>query len=143
MGIEQKPCDIAIIGMSCRLAGASSPSQLWDNLLNSADVQSKIDRFTGYYHQDGGRRKGLTNVSRAYTIEEGVEKFDNAFFSITPNEATAMDVQQRLLLELTYEAFENAGIPLDDVRGTDTAVYVGRLLFRTGSTSVLHIVHTF
>ena len=120
--------DIAIVGMSCRVAGANSPSELWDLLASSRDVQSKITRFNseGYYHLDGGPRKGLTNVNRAYMLDDSViDKFDNAFFHITPLEAVAMDPQLRILLELAYEAVESAGIPLDDFAGTDTAVFAG------------------
>ena len=119
---------IAIIGMSCRVAGANSPSELWDNLMSSKDVQSEITRFNiqGYYHPDGGPRKGLTNVRRAYMLDDdAIDKFDNAFFYITPLEADAMDPQQRMLLEVAYEAVENAGITLDAFRGTDTAVFTG------------------
>lgn len=120
--------DVAIVGMACRVAGADSPSKLWDILVSSKDVQSEITRFNaaGFYQPDGGSRKGLTNVKHAYMMDEGVDRFDNAFFSIPPLEATAMDPQQRLLLEVAYEATENAGIPLQDFQGTDTAIYTGR-----------------
>ena len=120
--------EIAIIGMSCRVAGANSPSELWNNLVSSKDVQSEITRFNvqGYYHPDGGPRKGLTNVRRAYMFDDdAIDKFDNTFFYITPLEAEAMDPQQRMLLEIAYEAVENAGITLDTFRGTDTAVFAG------------------
>ena len=119
---------IAVIGMGCRTAGANSPSELWDILEASQDVQSEITRFNmeGFYHPEGGLRKGLTNVRRAYMMDDdAIGRFDNAFFSITPNEAIAMDPQQRQLLEVTYEAIENAGIPLEDFIGTNTAVYAG------------------
>ena len=114
--------------MSCRVAGANSPPELWDNLVSSKDVQSQITRFNvqGYYHPDGGPRKGLTNVRRAYMLDDdAIDKFDNAFFYISPLEAEAMDPQQRMLLEIAYEAIESAGITLDDFRGTDTAVFAG------------------
>ena len=120
--------DIAIIGMSCRTAGANSPSELWDLLANSRDVQTEITRFNskGFYHPEGAPRKVLTNVKDAYMLDDNViDKFDNAFFYTTPHEAVAMDPQQRMLLEVAYEAIENAGIPLDDFVGTDTAVYAG------------------
>lgn len=120
--------DIAIIGMSCRTAGANSPSELWDLLAKSKDVQSEITRLNskGFYHPEGAPRKGLTNVKDAYMMDDHViDKFDNAFFYTTPHEAVAMDPQQRMLLEVAYEALENAGIPLDDFVGTDTAVYAG------------------
>ena len=132
--------NIAIIGMSCRTAGANSPSELWDLLTNSRDVQKGITRFNskGYYHPEGAPRKGLTNVKRAYMLDDDVvDKFDNAFFFTTPHEAVAMDPQQRMLLEIAYEAVENAGIPLDEFIGTDTAVFAG-LSSRTQTSRSCH-----
>lgn len=120
--------NIAMIGMSCRVAGANSPSEFWDLLASSRDVQSQITRFNsqGFYHPNGGPRKGLTNVDKAYMLDDSlIDKFDNAFFYITPQEAIAIDPQQRMLLEIAYEAIESAGIPLDAFSGTDTAVFAG------------------
>lgn len=123
--------DIAIIGMSCRVSGANNPSELWHNLVSSKECQQSIDRFNigGFYHKSGGSRQGLTNVRHAYFLDGGVDKFDHDFFSISPREASAMDPQHRLLLEIAYEALENAGIPLENIAGTDTAVYAGMYLF--------------
>lgn len=135
--------DIAVIGIACRVAGASSPAELWKNLLSSKDVQRRITRFNidGFYHPAGGPLKGLTNVDRAYMLDDDdVDKFDNAFFHVTPNEVTAMDPQQRILLEVSYEAIENAGIPLEDFVGTDTAVFTGTLSVSSGSVSRLTTV---
>lgn len=114
--------------MSCRVAGANSPSELWHLLASSRDVQSKITRFNseGFYHPDGGPRKGLTNVNKAYMLDDSlIDRFDNAFFRVTPQEAIAIDPQQRMLLEIAYEAIESAGIPLDKFVGTDTVVFAG------------------
>lgn len=122
--------DVAIIGMSCRVAGAKSPAQLFENLASSKDVRREIDRFNsvGYYKPSGGPRKGLTNVRHAYLLDGGINRFDNEFFAIPAIEAEAIDPQQRLLLELAYEAIESAGIPLEKIQGTDTAVYTGTSL---------------
>lgn len=125
--------DIAIIGMGCRVAGSNSPSELWHNLLTTKDVQRRITRFNidGYYHPNGGSLKGLTNVDHAYMLDDdAVDKFDNAFFHVTPTEAASMDPQQRMLLEVSYEAIESAGIPLDRFTGTNTAVFTGRSCLR-------------
>ena len=127
---NSKEDDIAIIGMACRVAGANSPSELWDVLASSKDVQRKISRFNidGFY-QPGASQRGATNVQHAYMLEDDiVDKFDSTFFHTTPIEARAMDPQNRMLLEIAYEAIESAGIPLDDFVGTDTAVFTGRLL---------------
>ena len=137
------PGDIAIIGLSCRVAGADSPSKLWEILASSKDVRKEIARFNsaGYYKATGSSRKGLTNVRHAYLLEEGIDRFDNGFFATPAVEAEAMDPQQRLLLEIAYEAMESAGIPLEKIQGTDTAVYAGRstLLLCKSNLSLLHI----
>lgn len=133
MAASKVDSDVAIVGMSCRVAGANSPSDLWKVLASSKDVQSEITRFNcckGFYHPDGSSRKGLTNVQMAYTMDDkAVEQFDHAFFHTTPLEAAAMDPQHRLLLEIAYEAVESAGIPLNNFMGSDTAVYAGQQFF--------------
>ncbi|KAL8681128.1 MAG: hypothetical protein Q9186_002721 [Xanthomendoza sp. 1 TL-2023] len=126
--MDRDTLDIAIVGMACRVAGANSPSELWENLLTSKDVQSRITRFNvhGFYHPEGAPVKGLTNVDHAYMLnDDAVDKFDNAFFHVNPTEAAAMDPQHRMLLELSYEAIESAGILLEHFAGTDTAVFTG------------------
>ena len=128
MASPDSQSDIAIIGMACRVAGANSPSELWDVLASSKDVHGKITRFNtdGYYHSEGAQRKGLTNVKHAYMLDDDcIDKFDNGFFYVTLQEAIAMDPQQRMLLEIAYETIESAGIPLDTFMGTDTAVVAG------------------
>src|SRR5262249_49891690 len=55
----------------------------------------------------------------------GIDQFDAHFFGISPREAARMDPQQRLMLEVAYEAVEDAGHTLDQLAGTDTAVFVG------------------
>ncbi|KAI4123666.1 MAG: hypothetical protein LQ338_005156 [Usnochroma carphineum] len=125
--------------MACRVAGADSPTELWENLLLSKDVQRRITRFNidGFYHPEGGLLKGLTNVDRAYMLDdEAVDKFDSAFFHVTPTEATAMDPQQRMLLEVFYEAIENTGLPLENFIGTDTAVFTGMLSVTLDASSI-------
>lgn len=140
MPLPSSTGDIAIIGMSCRVAGAESPSELWDLLATSKDVRKEIDRFNsaGYYKANGAKRKGLTNVRHAYLMDQGIDRFDNGYFAVPASEAVAMDPQQRMLLELSYEAVESAGLPLKDFQGTNTAVYCGkypRFLLTSGMVS--------
>ena len=121
---------IAIVGTSCRFPGAAtSPSKLWDLLKAPRDVVRDFapDRLNlaGLYHHDG-KMHGRTNVQpRSYLLEEDVSRFDAAFFHINPKEATGMDPQHRILLEVVYEAFEAAGMPLEAVEGSQTSVHVG------------------
>lgn len=121
--------DIAIIGTACRVAGATSPRDLWESLMARKDAQQDTKaRFTGYYDEVHGKQKGLTNVQHAYLIEEGIDRFDNEFFGISPVESAAICPQQRLLLEVTYEALESAGLTLEHIRGSNTAVFAGIVL---------------
>ncbi|RAK85213.1 polyketide synthase [Aspergillus costaricaensis CBS 115574] len=124
------PCEpIAIIGIGCRLPGqASSPSKLWDLLINNATGYGPVppSRYNAaaYYHPDADR-PGSINSTGGYFIQEDIHAFENVFFGINNLEATSMDPQQRKLLEVTYEALENAGAPLEMIHGTNTGVYVG------------------
>ncbi|KAI1172035.1 putative hybrid NRPS/PKS enzyme [Nemania sp. FL0916] len=121
---------IAIVGSGCRFPSANSPSALWKLLENPHDVSQEIpgDRFdvTGFFHPDGSHH-GTTNVRRSYLLQENLRMFDAAFFNISPNEADSMDPQQRLLLEVVFEALEAGGHPIEGLRGSDTAVYVGTM----------------
>ncbi|KAK1145272.1 Type I Iterative Polyketide synthase (PKS) [Aspergillus melleus] len=115
---------IAIVG----IGKASSPSKLWDLLVQNETghcaVPSERYNAAAYYHPDA-ERPGSINSTGGYFIQENVRAFENAFFGINNLEATSMDAQQRKLLEVTYEAFENAGVPLEKVNGSKTGVYVG------------------
>ncbi|PGH19323.1 hypothetical protein AJ80_04076 [Polytolypa hystricis UAMH7299] len=120
---------IAVIGMAGRYpADASNPGKLWDLISKSRSALTKVpkDRFNvdAFYHPHN-ERQGTTNARGGHFMERDVSAFDAPFFSITPNEAKAMDPQQRMALECTYEALENAGIRMEDVAGTKTSCYVG------------------
>ncbi|KAL9130700.1 MAG: hypothetical protein Q9217_001179 [Psora testacea] len=120
---------IAIIGSGCRFPGESTnPSKLWDLLRQPRDVLKRIppDRFDpkGFYHPDG-MHHGSTEVQESYLLEEDHRLFDATFFNIKPIEASSIDPQQRLLLETVYESVESAGLSMEKMRGSGTAVYVG------------------
>lgn len=120
---------IAIIGSGCRFPGeSSSPSKLWDLLREPRDVLTEIptDRFNphGFYHPDG-QHHGTSNVREAYLLSEDHRHFDAYFFGMKGVEVNSMDPQQRVLLETVYESIEAAGLTIEGLQGSDTAVYVG------------------
>lgn len=77
-----------------------------------------------HFHEDLDR-PGSFNVAGGYFLDGRLEDFDPTFFNITPIEAQWLDPQQRKMLEVSYECFESAGVTLQSVAGSNTAVFVG------------------
>ncbi|GKZ27179.1 type I Iterative Polyketide synthase (PKS) [Aspergillus brasiliensis] len=128
-GTEDGCMPIAIIGMGGRFPGdASSPEKLWELVYKGRSALSEVpkDRFNvdAFYHPHH-ERQGTLNVRKAHFMESDISEFDAPFFSITLAEAKAMDPQQRVALECTYEAFENGGQRLEDILGSKTSCYIG------------------
>jgi acyl transferase domain-containing protein len=122
------PVPVAIIGIGCRLPGnVNNPEDLWELLCDGRNTWSPVppDRFNedAFHHPDPDHHGTTNHLGGHFITHQNVAAFDAAFFGISPIEAQAMDPQQRFLLETTYEAFENAGIAMDTIRGSDTAVY--------------------
>ncbi|TWU75230.1 polyketide synthase [Metarhizium rileyi] len=121
--------DIAVIGLGLRFPGdATDPESLWKVLETGESQWSEIPKrrlnVNGYYHPSGDRQ-GSISFKGAHLLKGDVGAFDATFFSIPSEDAKAIDPQQRMLLEVSYEALENAGIRKEDVSGSDTSVYVG------------------
>ncbi|MXW60687.1 MAG: SDR family NAD(P)-dependent oxidoreductase [Acidimicrobiaceae bacterium] len=118
---------IAVVGMACRFPGANDLTAFWNlledgknaitegvpgsgmgrigELFQEADVQNDACRFAGFI--------------------DGIDQFDASFFRISPVEAQLLDPQQRLMLETSWQALEDAGIDADQLRGSRTGVYAG------------------
>src|SRR5699024_5742125 len=106
--------------------GANSPEKLWEMLSEGRSGWSKVpaDRWNNdaFYHghpesQDGFEMKG------GHFIDQDVAAFDPAFFGISSHEAESIDPHHRIVLEATYEALANAGVPQEKIRCSDTGVY--------------------
>ena len=119
---------IAVVGIGCRFPGqVRSVDDFWRLLLEERDAVREVpeDRWSAdaFFDRDAGRPGHLCTRSGGYL--EDVTSFDAYFFGITPHEAARMDPQQRLFLETTWEALQDAGIVPESLAGTKTAVYAG------------------
>jgi acyl transferase domain-containing protein/SAM-dependent methyltransferase len=119
---------IAIVGLGCRLpGGANDEASLWRVLRDGVDTIDKVpaDRWNGRAIYDGDPDHPGTSWNQTGGFLDNVARFDASFFGISPREAASMDPQQRLMLEVAWEAFENAAIAPDGLESSATGVYVG------------------
>ncbi len=119
---------IAVVGIGCRFpGGANTPEAFWKLLHAGVDAVTEVPKHRwdiDQYFSPDPDAFGKTYTRWGAFIED-VDKFDAAFFGVSPREAVSMDPQQRVLLEVTWEALEHAGIAASSLAGSATAVYVG------------------
>ncbi|ADP82377.1 type I polyketide synthase [Pseudofrankia inefficax] len=126
---------VAIVGMGCRLPGGSAdPEAFWAFLTAGGDGVRAVPagRWEHFVAQGSPSAAELAGLGRFGGFLDDVAGFDPGFFGIAPREAELMDPQHRLLLEVVWEALENAGITPDSLRGTPTGVFVGLSLLEYG-----------
>ena len=116
---------VAIIGMACRLPGGIvSPATFWEHLESGRDAVGRIrpERWQGYDIPEHA-----ASVVQTGGFLDEIDGFDAGFFGISAAEAESMDPQQRLVLEVAYEALENAGIVREQFSGSSTGVFIGSI----------------
>ena len=112
---------IAIVGMGCQFPGANNPEEFWRLLQDGKDAITTVPEE---------RWEMNTSLERQSSITYGgfiphLKEFDPSFFRIAPREAASIDPQQRILLEVSWSALENAAIPADQIQGSQTGVFIG------------------
>ncbi|KAG1927984.1 hybrid PKS-NRPS synthetase pytA-like [Pimephales promelas] len=140
--------EIAVVGIGCHFPGGEGLENFWRVLLHGENcaVQIPDDRFnlSQWYNPDESKA-GKTHTAKAALID-GLNEFDNKFFGITDSELISMDPQHKLLLQCTYRALEDAGIPMEKASGTKTGVFLGLMNrdFELASVRInpKHINHT-
>ncbi|MBX7550430.1 beta-ketoacyl synthase N-terminal-like domain-containing protein [Streptomyces sp. NPDC004232] len=119
---------VALIGIGCRFPGGiDSPEAFWDFLSGGkvAVESTPEDRWRPYTKISPEFSEALRRADRPGNFIGDVDGFDAEFFGITPREVEFMDPQQRLVLEVAWEALEHAGMAPRSVAGSDTGVYIG------------------
>ena len=119
---------IAVVGVGCRFpGGVRSPEDYWQLLQDRRDTIGLVppERWDAEALYDPDPAAPGKIYSKWGSFMNGVDQFDARFFNIPPREAAAMDPQQRMLLEVVWEALERAGLPDNRLRGTDVGVFLG------------------
>ncbi|KAK3317264.1 putative polyketide synthase [Cercophora scortea] len=119
---------IAICGMACRLpGGVASPDELWDFLLAKKDGRCRVpeSRYNIDAYYSDTKKPGTVSTEYGYFLDESVDvgALDMSFFTMARTEVERADPQQRLMLEVAREAFEDGGVT--DWRGKTIGAYIG------------------
>jgi len=118
---------IAVIGMAGQFPQANDLQSFWDNIAEGKNCISQISNKRWniqQYYQEGAATEGKTNSRWMGALEE-YDLFDPLFFTISPIEAEAMDPQQRVFLQASWNSIEDAGYNADSLSGSRCGVFVG------------------
>ncbi|MEV7414853.1 SDR family NAD(P)-dependent oxidoreductase [Streptomyces sp. NPDC089919] len=124
----EQPQPLAVVGLSCRLPEGASPREFWGALVEGRSATSEFPEerhpTDGFHHPDPDH-PGTAYTLAGNFLSGPVDGFDPTVFGISPREATGMDPQQRLVLELAWEAMENACVPPAQLEGSRVGVFLG------------------
>ncbi|MFF2175852.1 SDR family NAD(P)-dependent oxidoreductase [Lysinibacillus sp. NPDC058147] len=119
--------DIAIIGMAVKFPMADTLDEYWNNIANGIncirDLPEQRELDAKNYLKYNGKSEDANFLMSAYL--EDIDKFDYDFFRITPKDASLMNPVQRIFLEVSWAAIENAGYAGEEIEGSKTGVYLG------------------
>ena len=124
-GSPHAPEPIAVVGIGCRFPGAPAPDVFWDLLRSGTDAVGELP--PGRWTEADPAALERIEIKQAGFLDGRIDGFDPLFFNISPREAEQMDPQQRLFLEVAWEALEDAGLANDSLAGSRTAVFASAI----------------
>ena len=124
--------DIAVVGMGANLPQSNSIQEFWEKLCDGTDFIGELDEtrknevlnYISYVRTEENREIESTEIMQGAYLED-IDKFDCQLFKLSPKEASLMDPNQRLLLQVVNSAIEDAGYNRSVLKGTKTGVYIG------------------
>jgi acyl transferase domain-containing protein/acyl carrier protein len=122
------PEPIAIIGIGCRFPGANGPEAFWRMICEGVDAIREVpsDRWDAdSYYDPRPSRPGKMVTRWGGFVDQKLGTFDAMFFGMSPREASHLDPMQAWLMEVTWEALEDAGLRPEGLSGSRTGVFVG------------------
>jgi acyl transferase domain-containing protein/NADPH:quinone reductase-like Zn-dependent oxidoreductase len=123
--IQSEEDGIAVIGMACRFPGAPDIEAFWELLESGGNTVSDGRGDSGPWEGVAGDPAAEDPILRWGSFLDGLDQFDAAFFNIRPIEARSMDPRQRMLLETSWQALEDAAMDPDSLRYSRTGTYIG------------------
>jgi acyl transferase domain-containing protein/NADPH:quinone reductase-like Zn-dependent oxidoreductase len=123
----QLTCDIAVIGISGRFPQAANVEEFWQNLASGKCSVTEVpkNRWDPDLYYDPDVRKLDKTNSKWGGFLDNIDKFDPLFFNISAKEAVQSDPQQRMFLEESWSALEDAGYATDEISNMCCSVFVG------------------
>ncbi|MFI9813798.1 type I polyketide synthase [Saccharothrix variisporea] len=128
MAAQQEQTPVAIIGAGCRApGGVTSPRELWQVLLDRRDVVAGAGPARRWSEHERTVPADLVDEPALEhgSFVDGIDLFDPGFFGVPVTEAPSVDPQHRLLMETTWEALEDAGVPPKSLAGSRTGLFIG------------------
>ncbi|WP_429865112.1 SDR family NAD(P)-dependent oxidoreductase [Bacillus thuringiensis] len=133
--VHKSDHDIAVVGLSCRCAGAEGPDEFWDIVSQGKETVSDLNNDAWKAFLRSSSKERLVN---RYGVMKNRDAFDSKFFRISPKEAGAIDVSQRILLEECYKALEDAGYTPEKLHGKQVGTIIGAMGLTQLSESYSH-----
>ena len=140
----QKDEPIAVIGLGCRFPGGiAGPDQFWQFMVDGKNAITEVpaDRWAPFDDGTPETTAALARTTRFGGYMDDIDEFDADFFEISTREAVKMDPQQRMLLEVAWEALEHAGIPPSSLRRSQTGVFTGACYTDYGYVAALDMTN--